>query len=100
MAAHTEGATVKLASAVDPETYEQKVEPPDGDYQFLLMAAEPYETIGFKIPNDRIDRDPGKFRTMWDAEKKVFTLQLCFEVAKPLSTDAAVAQPPPTKAVQ
>lgn len=79
--------------------YEQKVEPPDGDYQFLLMAAEPYETIGFKIPNDRIDRDPGKFRTAWDAEKKVFTLQLCFEAAKP-SSDAAVAQPPLTEAVQ
>lgn len=27
--------------------FEQRVEtPPDGNYQFLLFAAEPYETIG------------------------------------------------------
>ena len=31
--------------------YEQKVEAPDRNYQFVLFAAEPYETIAFKIPN-------------------------------------------------
>ena len=31
--------------------FEQKVEAPDRDWQYLLFAAEPYETIGFKIPN-------------------------------------------------
>ena len=30
--------------------YEQKVESPDNSFQYLLFAAEPYETIGFKIP--------------------------------------------------
>ena len=30
-------------------SYEQKVEAPDKDWQFLLFAAEPYETIGFKV---------------------------------------------------
>ena len=29
--------------------YEQKVEPPDKKWQYLLFAAEPYETIGFKV---------------------------------------------------
>ena len=29
--------------------YEQKVEPPDRKWQYLLFAAEPYETIGFKV---------------------------------------------------
>ena len=29
--------------------YEQRVEPPDKAWQYLLVAAEPYETIGFKV---------------------------------------------------
>lgn len=29
--------------------YEQKVEPPDRKWQYLLFAAEPYETISFKV---------------------------------------------------
>ena len=33
--------------------YEQKLEAPDRNFQFLLFAAEPYETIGFKVrPHD------------------------------------------------
>ena len=55
-----------------------QVEPPDKDWQFLLFAAEPYETIGFKIPNQEIDKNPTKFFTSWDDENKVFTLQLYF----------------------
>ena len=54
------------------------MEPPDKDWQFLLFAAEPYETIGFKIPNQEIDKNPTKFFTSWDDENKVFTLQLYF----------------------
>jgi len=29
--------------------YEQKMEPPDKRWQYLLFAAEPYETIAFKV---------------------------------------------------
>lgn len=29
--------------------YEQRVEPPDRKWQYLLFAAEPYETIAFKV---------------------------------------------------
>ena len=29
--------------------YEQKLEPPDRQWQYLLFAAEPYETISFKV---------------------------------------------------
>ena len=36
--------------------YEQKVEPPDADFQYLLVAAEPYETIAFKVPNLEIEQ--------------------------------------------
>jgi splicing factor 3A subunit 2 len=28
--------------------YEQRMEPPDRQWQYLLFAAEPYETIAFK----------------------------------------------------
>jgi len=31
--------------------YEQKVEPADKNYQYILFACDPYETIAFKIPN-------------------------------------------------
>eukprot|EP01017_Pseudomicrothorax_dubius_P028978 TRINITY_DN348_c0_g1_i6.p1 TRINITY_DN348_c0_g1~~TRINITY_DN348_c0_g1_i6.p1 ORF type:complete len:241 (+),score=55.87 TRINITY_DN348_c0_g1_i6:102-725(+) len=40
--------------------YEQKVEAPDKRFQYLLFAADPYETISFKIPNMDIDRTEGK----------------------------------------
>ena len=29
--------------------YEQRVEPPDRLWQYLLFSAEPYETIAFKV---------------------------------------------------
>ena len=32
--------------------YEQRVEPPDRQWQYLLFAAEPYETIGFKVSGE------------------------------------------------
>jgi splicing factor 3A subunit 2 len=64
--------------------YEQRIEPPDKNYQYLLFAAEPYETIGFKIPNKEIERDPtsGKFFYNWDKEKRIFTLQIYFKEKK------------------
>lgn len=59
--------------------YEQKVEKADGRYQYLLFAAEPYETIGFKIPNLPVDKSEGKFSSNWDRETKVFKLELMFK---------------------
>lgn len=29
--------------------FEQKVEQPDKNYQYLLFACEPYETVAFKV---------------------------------------------------
>lgn len=45
-------------------------------YQYLLFAAEPYETIAFKIPNEPIDQGPDQFVTHWDSTAKRFTLTL------------------------
>lgn len=36
--------------------YEQRIEPPDRRWQYLLMAAEPYETIAFKVGPCRTER--------------------------------------------
>ena len=56
--------------------FEQKVEPQNPAYQYILFAAEPYETVGFKIPNLEIERDlsSGKFFYDWDQDKKSFTV--------------------------
>jgi len=59
--------------------FEQRVEsPPDRSYQYLLVAAEPYETVAFKIPNETIDRGDGMFVTNWDVDKTTFTITLYF----------------------
>lgn len=58
--------------------YEQKVEQADKNYQYVLFACEPYETIAFKIPNHTIDKREGRFFTNWDSNQKKFVLQLCF----------------------
>ena len=56
--------------------FEQRKEPLDKNVQYLLFAAEPYETIAFKIPNKEIERDTasGKFYYNWDRDKKIFTV--------------------------
>eukprot|EP00350_Pseudokeronopsis_sp_OXSARD2_P014086 CAMPEP_0170545022 /NCGR_PEP_ID=MMETSP0211-20121228/3566_1 /TAXON_ID=311385 /ORGANISM="Pseudokeronopsis sp., Strain OXSARD2" /LENGTH=124 /DNA_ID=CAMNT_0010848819 /DNA_START=322 /DNA_END=693 /DNA_ORIENTATION=- len=63
-------------------SYEQKVQVPDDKYQFLLFAADPYETIGFKIPNLEIDFSEGKYFDAWDRDKKKYTLQIFFKDKK------------------
>ena len=50
--------------------------------RYLLFAADPYETIAFKVPALEVDRDPAKFFTHWDDARKLFTLQLHFRVAR------------------
>lgn len=44
----------EIAEGVQPRhrfmsAYEQHIEPPDKAWQYLLFAAEPYETISFKV---------------------------------------------------
>lgn len=60
--------------------FEQRIEsPPDRRYQYLLFAADPYETVAFKVPNEPIDKEPGRFVTHWDPEDKKFTLTMYFK---------------------
>lgn len=60
--------------------YEQKMEPPDKRWQYLLFAAEPYETIAFKVPSREVDKDSKKFWTHWNRETKQFFMQFAFKM--------------------
>lgn len=59
--------------------YEQKIEEINKYFQYLLFAAEPYETIAFKIQSKEIDRSERKFWTHWDPDTQQFHLQLFFK---------------------
>lgn len=59
--------------------YEQKIEPPDRRWQYVLFAAEPYETIGFKVPSHEVDKTETKFWTLWNKDSKQFFLQFAFK---------------------
>lgn len=83
-------------------TYEQKIEPADPRFQFLLIAAAPYETIGFKVPamnntqvtataanptalaNNQqpleVDRNHDLYHEHWDSIKKKYTVQVLFKL--------------------
>ncbi|RHZ15905.1 hypothetical protein DYB26_000751 [Aphanomyces astaci] len=77
--------------------YEQKVEPADKNFQYLLLACEPYETVAFKVPNLDIDKAEGKFFSNWDKLSKSFTLQLTFAVEQSKPSRPAPPPPRPTR---
>lgn len=58
--------------------FEQTKEKPDRNFQYVLFAAEPYETVAFKVPSLELDRTEGKFHTSWDKETRIFTMQMYF----------------------
>ncbi|KAH6563264.1 hypothetical protein BASA50_001840 [Batrachochytrium salamandrivorans] len=59
--------------------YEQRVEPPSKHFQYLLIAAEPYETISFKVQSLEVDRGEGRFWSHWDPDAKQFHMQFFFK---------------------
>lgn len=63
-------------------SYEQRIDPPTKYYQYVLFAAEPYETIAFKIQSLEIERAPGKFWTYWDPDSAQFHIQFFFKHSK------------------
>ena len=88
----------EIEDAIEPRHrcmsgYEQKIEPPDKKYQYVLIAAAPYEVVAFKIPNRELEkpteRARGKhesnesndaassaFIAHWNPDAKMYTLQL------------------------
>lgn len=62
-------------------SFEQRIEPRDKNWQYLLFAAPPYDTIAFKIPNLEVEKDPEsktgyKIYWNWDRDKLVYTVRL------------------------
>ncbi|XP_047330564.1 splicing factor 3A subunit 2 [Impatiens glandulifera] len=64
-------------------SYEQRIQPFDKSYQYLLFGADPYEIISFKVPSTEIDKSTPKFFSHWDPDSKMFTLQLYFKAKLP-----------------
>jgi splicing factor 3A subunit 2 len=62
--------------------FEQKIEEPDKSFQYMLVAAEPYETCGFKLQAKEVDRRDGRFWTWWDDDSKEFWVQLSFKTER------------------
>ena len=74
-------------------SFEQRQEPPNRAFQYVVVAAEPYETIAFKIQSREVDQsnslvvegvpspqqrqEPGTW-SFWDAESKLYTVQVLF----------------------
>ncbi|KAJ3261198.1 hypothetical protein HK103_006507 [Boothiomyces macroporosus] len=58
--------------------YEQRQEPPSKFYQYLLIAAEPYETIAFKIQSLEIDKN--NLWSFWDLDCKQYHFQFFFKI--------------------
>ena len=80
--------------------YEQKIEPPDKKWQYLLFAAEPYETIAFKIPSREVDKSENKFWSLWNKDTKEFFLQFAFRPSDRQQSRAPPSfLPPPPRAV-
>lgn len=57
--------------------FEQKIEVPDKNFQYIVVAAEPYENIAFKIPGKPVDSQ--SLWTFWDKEKKLYAVQFAFQ---------------------
>lgn len=75
---------------------EQKKEPTNWKYQYLLFAAEPYETICFKIPNWEVDKNKKDyFYNYWDPDAKVYSVQVPFKEGQRTS----LVPPPPPRVI-
>lgn len=63
--------------------YEQKVEdPPDKNFQYMLIAAEPYETCAFKLQAREVDKREGKYFEYFDPDSKEFWVQVTFKTER------------------
>jgi len=78
----------EMAAGMQPRVrfmsaFEQKVEePPDKAFQYLLVAAEPYETCAFKLQAREVDRREGRFWTWFDEDQKEFWMQVLFKTER------------------
>jgi splicing factor 3A subunit 2 len=55
--------------------FEQRLEAPNKLFQYLLIAAPPYETVCIKIPA----HEPHSIESHWDPDTRLFTYQILFK---------------------
>uniref|UniRef100_A0A7S4UCX1 Matrin-type domain-containing protein n=1 Tax=Paramoeba aestuarina TaxID=180227 RepID=A0A7S4UCX1_9EUKA len=77
-------------------TWDQTVEAKDPRFQYLLVAAEPYETIAFKIPNAKLD---GPVVPSWDRDSLKFQIELHYEPGELTVPNSTAPAPPATQNV-
>ncbi|KAM0254789.1 hypothetical protein ACHAQJ_006447 [Trichoderma viride] len=58
--------------------FTQRAEEPDRNFQYLVVAAEPYESVGFKIPARELDKREDKQFSFWDPDSKEYWIQVMF----------------------
>ena len=58
--------------------YEQHNEEPDINYMWLVIAAEPYKSVAFKISKKDMDSFTDKHYEFWDPDSKNYWLQFIF----------------------
>lgn len=74
----------EIGQGVEPRyrfmsAYEQQIQAPNKAHQYLVIAAEPYETISFKVQSRDIDRAEEKLWSHWDVDQKMYTMQFFFK---------------------
>lgn len=62
--------------------HEQQKEDPDPSFQYLLIAAEPYDVVCFKIEAKELDRAEDKFWNWFDEDSKEFWVQVTFKTER------------------
>jgi splicing factor 3A subunit 2 len=60
--------------------FEQRVETADRAWQYVVFACDPYENIGFKIPNAPIDRGEERIVTQYEAETGRFSVRFFYQI--------------------
>ncbi|KAF2472273.1 uncharacterized protein BDR25DRAFT_342229 [Lindgomyces ingoldianus] len=62
--------------------YEQKIEEPNAQFQYFVVAAEPYETVAVKLQAREVDRREGKFWQWFDEDSRDFWVQFLFKTER------------------
>ena len=60
-------------------TFEQQREVRDAHHQYVVVAAEPYQVVAFKVPNQDIERGEGGVVSHWNEAQRTFTLHITFK---------------------
>ncbi|KAF2189794.1 hypothetical protein K469DRAFT_701060 [Zopfia rhizophila CBS 207.26] len=62
--------------------FEQKVEEPDKNFQYFIVAAAPYETVAVKLQAREVDKREGKHWNWYDEDSKEFWVQILFKTER------------------